>query len=116
MELTYRIENGMRIPDLTLPPQPEGEIGKYGRMRLEFLKAHRRGTYGVMKANATLKQYLLEIDRTATETVEKLTRELARNAGVTEQMKNEDPLRWIGLMNSCKMAAEETVLHDLIHV
>ncbi|MBQ8214044.1 MAG: TnpV protein, partial [Clostridia bacterium] len=40
MELTYRIENGMRIPDLTLPPQPKGEIGKYGRMRLEFLKAH----------------------------------------------------------------------------
>ena len=116
MELTYRTENGMRIPDLMLPPQPEGEIGKYGRMRLEFLKAHRRGTYGVMKANATLKQYLLEIDRTATETVEKLTKELARNAGVTEQMKNEDPLRWIGLMNSCKMAAEETVLRDLIHV
>ena len=115
MELTYRTENGMRIPDLTLPPQPEGEIGKYGRMRLEFLKAHRRGTYGVMKANATLKQYLLEIDQTATQAVEEITKRLARAEGVTEQMKAEDPLKWIGLMNNCKMAAEETVLNDLIY-
>ena len=116
MEMTYRMENGMRIPDLTLPEQPKGEIGKYGRMRLEFLKKHRRGTYGVMKANATLKQYLLEIDQTATQAVEEITKRLARAEGVTEQMKNEDPLRWIGLMNNCKMAAEERVLTDLIHV
>ena len=115
MEITYRIEHGMRIPDLTLPLQPKGEIGKYGRMRLEFLKTHRRGSYGMMKATATLTQHLLEIDRTATETVEKLTKELAKGEGVTEQMKNEDPLRWIGLMNNCKLMAEETVLHDLIH-
>ena len=115
MELTYKIENGMRIPNLTLPPQPKGEIGKYGRMRLEFLKAHRRGTYGVMKATATLTQHLLEIDREAKTMVEALTKALAREAGATEQMKNEDPLRWIGLMNNCKMAAEETVQADLIY-
>ena len=116
MEMTYRIENGMRIPDLTLPPQPKGEIGKYGRMRLEFLKAHRRGTYGVMKANATLKQYLLEIDKTATEMVEEITGRLAKAEGVTEQMKAEDPMKWIGLMNNCKLTAEETVMQELIHI
>ena len=116
MEMTYRMENGMRIPDLTLPEQPKGEIGKYGRMRLEFLKKHRRGTYGVMKANATLKQYLLEIDQTATQAVEEITKRLARAECVTEQMKAEDPLKWIELMNNCKLTAEETVMQELIHI
>ncbi len=90
------------------------EIGKYGRMRLAFLKEHRRGTYTTLLTEFKLNEHLHEIDVKAKETVSRITAELAKRRGVTEALKASDPMRWVQEMNNCKASAEETVREELI--
>lgn len=115
MTLTYRTENGLRIPNLEMPAQTSYPIGKYGRMRLAFMKEHRKGMYTTILTNGELNSYLHEIDETArTQILESISR-MAQSLGVTEQMKAENPLKWVQMMNNIKASAEEEVLKDLIY-
>lgn len=115
MTLTYRTENGVQIPNLEMPEQTNYPIGKYGQMRLTFLKEHRRGTYTTILTEGRLNQYLHEIDETARAQIEMSISRMAQSLGVTEQMKAEDPLKWTQMMNNLKQAAEEEVLNSLIY-
>ena len=65
-EITYHREGDYLIPNLYLPKQPEKSIGKYGRLRLNFVKEHKKGLYTELLINGTLKQHLIEIDKSAT--------------------------------------------------
>lgn len=115
MTLTYRTENGVQIPNLEMPEQTNYPIGKYGQMRLTFLKEHRRGTYTTILTEGRLNQYLHEIDETARAQIEMSISRMAQSLGVTEQMKAEDPLKWTQIMNNLKQSAEEEVLNSLIY-
>ena len=115
MKLTYTEKNGLLYPDLTLPEQSHYAIGKYGRMRLDYLKQHRRGTYGSLKAQAKLNQHLHEIDVQASELLESVMSDLAKKNNINEEMKARDQLRWIQEMNAIKACAEESVLQNLIY-
>ena len=115
MELTYRQEANYLIPDLTLGEQPKEPLGKYGMLRKRFLKEHRKGTYAGLVLNGTLQAHLLEIDRTARQRVEQTVTAMAQAEGVTEELKAADPMKWVGLMNNLRNAAEETVLAELIY-
>lgn len=115
MTLTYRAENGVQIPNLEMPEQTNYPIGKYGQLRLTFLKEHRRGTYTTILTEGRLNQYLHEIDETARAQIEMCISRMAQSLGVTEQMKAEDPLKWAQMMNNLKQAAEEEVLTELIY-
>lgn len=115
MEITYKEKNGQMIPDLAMPDQPQETIGKYGRMRKAFLKDHRKGLYNNLLLNGKLTEHLIEVDRKVREIVELATAKLARDEGVTEELKASNPMKWTGLMNNLKQAAEETVIHDLIY-
>lgn len=115
MTLTYRTENGVQIPNLEMPEQTNYPIGKYGQLRLTFLKEHRRGTYTTILTEGRLNQYLHEIDETARAQIEMSISRMAQSLGVTEQMKAEDPLKWTQMMNNLKQAAEEEVLTELIY-
>ena len=77
IKLTYTERNGLLYPDLDLPPQKNYPLGKYGRLRLDFLKQHRRGTYGSLRAQAKLNEYLHEIDVQAIEMVQSIISDLA---------------------------------------
>ena len=68
-KITYHREGNYLIPDLCLPKQPDGHIGKYGRLRLNYLKEHKRGLYTELLINGTLKQHLIEIDEITTSKV-----------------------------------------------
>ena len=110
------IQNGdYLIPDLKLSEQPEKPLGKYGRMRKAYLKEHRPILYNQLLLSEKLYPHLLEIDETAQSRLEQLMPQLAKDAGATEQLKASDPMRWVGLMNTCKAQAEEILMAELIN-
>ena len=103
------------IPDLKLSEQPEAAIGKYGRMRQRYLKEHRPGLYSSLILSEKLYPHLLEIDRAARERMEAMLPRMMEEAGVTEELKARDPMRWVGLMNTLKAQAEEIIQDELIY-
>lgn len=114
-EITYTERDGIFYPDLSLPEQPDCPIGKYGQMRLEFLKNHRRGTYTTLLTEGRLAAHLSAIDQEARSQVEFLTEALAKQRGIDENLKAIDQLRWVQEMNSCKASAEDIVLRKVIY-
>ena len=113
--LTYTMNGESQIPDLKLTEQPEKPLGKYGRMRKAYLKEHRPLIYNQLLLTEKLYPHLIEIDETAQSRLEQMMPQLAKDAGATEQLKASDPMRWVGLMNTCKAQAEEILMAELIH-
>ena len=113
--LTYTMNGDYQIPDLKLTEQPEKPLGKYGRMRKAYLKDHRPLIYNQLLLTEKLYPHLIEIDETAQSRLEQMMPQLAKDAGATEQLKASDPMRWVGLMNTCKAQAEEILMAELIH-
>lgn len=113
MKISYtENKNGIYYPKLTLPASSTHSIGKYGRLYLDYLKKHRRGTYTTLLAENRLNEYLHQGDIEAREAVLKITEEIAVSHGIDEHLKNADPLRWAQEMNNCKACAEEIALQD----
>ena len=115
MEVTYRMQDGFQIPNLLMPQEPEVHLGKYAELRRQSLKKHRRVLYTNLKTSCRLTEHLAEIEQTAKAMVSRSVQRMAEAEGLTEQMKEADPLRWTGLMNNLKHSAEEQVLTDLIY-
>ena len=114
-ELNYRTSGDYLIPDLTLSEQEQKPLGKYGRMRKKYLQEHHPVLWNQMILSETLYPHLREIDETASSRMEQMLPALAKVAGATEELKASDPMTWVGLMNSCKAQAEETILSELIY-
>ncbi len=113
--LTYTEVNGYRIPDLTLPDEPEVTLGRYALMRRHYLENHRKGLFARLLMNGGLNPHLLEIEQTAMERLERQSAQMAKAEGVTEQMKATDPLAWIQRTTNIRSRVEETILQDLIY-
>ena len=114
MDITYTKHGDYYYPDLALPSQPTGDIGRYGRMRKKYLKEHQPDTFALMLMENTLTEHLVEIDRQANEQIELITSQLAKAEGVTEDLKARDQLEWIRRMNSCRARAEEQVIREIV--
>jgi len=117
-EITYRKEGDYYIPNLIVPKDeyPDYCIGKYGRLRLNYLKEHKKAEYTIMLMNGTLRKHIVQIDIDAKNRVENIVNSLKSQSDLTEEMKNFDPLYWVGMMNNFKNQAEEIVLKELIYV
>ena len=113
--LTYTMNGDYQIPDLKLTEQPEKPLGKYGRMRKAYLKEHRPLIYNQLLLTEKLYPHLIEIDETAQSRLEQMMPQLAKDAGATEQLKASAPMKWVGLMNTCKAQAEEILMAELIN-
>ena len=113
---TYREENGHLIPNATLPEQTEYQIGKYGRMHLDYIKQHRRGRYTTLLTESKLNARLHEIDLEANEMLETTITCLAAERGIDENLKARDTLRWVAEMNNIKASAEEIVCREVVLV
>ena len=113
--LNYKQNGDYLIPDLTLGEQPTRDLGKYGRMRKRYLEEHRPVLWGTLAVSGKLFPHLLEIEDTANRRLEEMLPELAKAAGATEELKASDPMRWVGLMNTCKAQAEEIILTELVY-
>ena len=112
---TYREENGHLIPNVTLPEQTDYQIGKYGRMHLDYIKQHRRGRYTTLLTEGNLNARLHEIDLEAKQMLESFIPRLATERGIDENFKAHDMLRWIAEMNNIKANAEEIVLREVVY-
>ncbi len=110
---TYRQEGDYLLPNLLAPEEPK--IGLWGQRRRKFLKEHRRSLYNSMLYSGTLNTHLEEVDRTASEMFDRLVKQMAAQQGITEELKAQDQLAWVGAMNNIRSAAEEMVAHEIIY-
>ena len=113
-DLTYHQDGDYLIPDLRL----EGEqtpLGKYGRMRREFIKEHRPILYNSLAATGKLHSHLVEIEISARNRLEQIMPQLAKMNNVTESLKAADPPRWTGMMNNLKEQVEEVIRTELVY-
>ena len=113
---TYREENGHLIPNVTLPEQTDFQIGKYGRLHLDYIKNHRRGRYTTLLTEGKLNARLHEIDLEATGMLDTIIPRLATERGIDENLKARDMLRWVAEMNNIKANAEEIILREVVLV
>ena len=111
--LTYTMQGDYLIPDLLPPESPK--VGKYGMLRRSYLKQWRNGLYTGMLLSGKLNRHLEEIDRQASEMVDRLTKQYAQENGLTESLKAQNQLLWVQRMENCRNRAEESVLKDLIY-
>lgn len=116
MELTYTKIGDYYYPDLCLPPVDDDRpLSKYGMLRKTYLKQHQPMMYDRLLLAGKLDDHLREIDALATEQVGRIITDLAAKEGVNEQLKATDQLRWVGLMNSFRAAAEEQILREIVY-
>ena len=113
--LNYTKAGDYHIPNLTLQNTQTQELGKYGRMRRDYLKNHRPILYNRLILSEKLYSHLTEIEKTANRRMEQMMDELMMTNGLTEQMKSENQMHWVQTINSLKSQAEETILNELIY-
>ena len=119
----YIIENGIKYelcgdiyyPMLKLDEQTNYQIGKYGCLRLDYIKRHRKGTYTTLLMDGKLNSHLHEIDVQAHLMLDEIIANLARERGIDEELKAHDMLKWVAEMNNIKASAEEIVLREVIY-
>ena len=111
---SYNEVNGYLIPNLVI--QESEPIGKYGRMRKQYLKEQHPIIFSELLLSEQLYPHLVEIDRACHGRMELLTRQMAAQEGVTEALKAADQMEWIRRMNSIQNRAEEIVLNELVYL
>ncbi|MFR7384727.1 MAG: TnpV protein [Anaerostipes sp.] len=114
-EITYSRQGDYLIPDLTLPTEPELPLGRYALMHRDYLEKHKRVTYLNLLTSGRLNGHLHEVEQTALQRLELLTKQLSAEQGVTEELKEKAPMQWVGLMNNIRSQAEEVILTELIY-
>lgn len=108
-------EDGLYYPDLKLPEGTAYEIGRYGRMRAEYLKKHHRVQYMHLLLDGKLNEYLHQVDEECYDMMERLMEQMKARQGVTEQLKAENMMLWVGMVNNIRASAEEVVLKDIVY-
>ena len=117
-KIEYHKEGDYYVPNLVVPKDeyPDYCIGKYGRLRLNYLKENKKAEYIIMFMNKTLNKHLKEIQEIAQVRVDLIVEQLKKENNLTEEMKNTNQLYWVGMMNNFKNEAEEIVYNELIYV
>ncbi|WP_334159672.1 MULTISPECIES: TnpV protein [Clostridia] len=95
--------------------QPQTDLTKYGLMRKNYLKEYKKGIYSGMLLEGKLMEHLLEVQEAADQRMEMLTNQMAKTAGVDEELKSMDQMRWVQMMNNIRQSAEEIILEELIY-
>lgn len=113
--MSYTLHGDYYLPDLVLREE-EPTYGKYGMLRKQFLKEHRSARYQYLLLTGKLNEHLNQTDQEAREQVETLMKQMTEKQGVTEELKAQDQMEWVRLMNNIKASAEEIVLKNMIYV
>ena len=115
-EISYTLgEDGLYYPDLRLPEGTHYEIGRYGRMRAEYLKENHRALYLELLLSGKLNEYLHQTDEECYRMIERLVEQMQVKQGLKEQLKSENQMQWVGIMNNIWHCAEEVVLKDIVY-
>ena len=111
--IEYQLIGACYYPCLMIEEPPT--LSKYGRMRARYLREHKKALYFNLLVSGKLNEHLVEIDTSAWDMAEYLTKEMAKRQGVTEQLKATDMIRWIGMMNNIRSCVDEIVLNDIVY-
>ena len=114
--IDYTLVGDYYLPNLKLEQEEKITLNKYGLLRLDYLKKHKKVELSIMFMNMTLNKHLKAVQETAQARVNELVEQLKAKSNLTEDMKNTDMLYWVGTMNTIKSQAEEIVLKELIYV
>ncbi len=115
MSITYEKCGEYLMPNLIPDPEPEGELRKFGLMRKSYLENYRRGIYAGLLLSGGLKKHLLMIQEQAEERFDLLVKQMVKQEGVTEQLKAQNQMLWVGEMNNIRARAEEIVREEIIY-
>ena len=115
-KIEYHREGDYYLPNLVLVEQKKIQLNKYGRLRLNYLKNHKKAEYAILFMDNKLTDHLEEVQEIAAKRIEETIKSLKEQSNLTEEMKNTDQLYWVGMMNNFKNQAEEIVLKELIYV
>lgn len=116
-EISYRKEGDYLIPNLVVKgSNSDYHIGLYGRLRLKYLKEHKKGYYTELMLDWTLPEHLIDIDKEATKRVSQIIKQLSETEGIDESLKQNNQLEWVRCMNNIKNRTEEIVFNELIYV
>ena len=113
--MSYTLHGDYYLPDLVLREE-EPTYGKYGMLRKQFLKEHRSARYQYMLLTGKLNEHLNQIDQEARKQVEILMEQMVKKQGATEELKAQDQMKWVRLMNNIKVSAEEIILKNMVYV
>ncbi|MBS5452912.1 MAG: TnpV protein [Acutalibacteraceae bacterium] len=115
MELTYTNQGDYRLPNLTVPEEPEVRFGKYALLRRSYLKEHRKVLFTNLLTSGKLTEHLMEIEEAAQNRMEQISMEMMKTEGVTEELKASDQMEWVRRMNYIRDSAEEIIRKELIY-
>ena len=113
--LWYELRGDYYIPCLKLPDEEQVEVGVWGMRHLEYIKHHRKGFYTSLLVGCNLNRYLADINRQAEEMFDTLTKKLKQAEGITEQLKAENQIEWVGRMNNIRNRATEIINYNIIY-
>ncbi len=116
MNISYTRKGDYLLPNFILKDKEQYNIGKYGLLRLEYIKKYKLGLFFDLLMNDTLNEYLHEIDTNVMEKVQILTNELAEKENINEYLKQKNQMLWVSKMNNIKNIAEEIILKEYIYV
>lgn len=114
--LWYELQGDYYIPCLKLPDEEQVEIGVWGMRHLEYIKHHRKGFYTSLLISCKLNRYLEDVNKQAEAMFDTLISQYKIAEGVTEKLKTENQMQWVGRMNNIRQRVTEIVLKDLIWV
>ena len=114
MKINYIRSGDYVIPDLKLPEETR-PIGKWGRMRREYLKEHHPIQYTNLVLSCKLWTYLADLNEQAQERLDRIMQHMKESEGVTEHLKATDPMAWVQRMNNIRNRAEEIIREELIY-
>ena len=115
--ITYVLgDDDIYYPNLQLPEGKSYNIGKFGHMRCEYLKEFRHRYYMELLLEGKLNEYLHEIDEECYEMLDRIEEQMEEKQGVTEQLKAENQMLWVGKMNNTIACAEEIVVREVVYV
>ena len=115
MNISYTKKGDYLLPDLILKDKEQFNIGKYGLLRLEYIKKYKLGLYFDLLVNDKLNEYLHNIDTTVMEKVQKLIKELAEKENITEELKAKEQMEWVKRMNNISNIVDEIVLNMYVY-
>ena len=116
MNISYTKQGDYLLPNLILKNKKQYIIGKYGLLRLEYIKKYKLGLYFDLLVNNTLNKYLHDINVTVMEKVQKLIKELSEKDNINEELKQNNQLLWVSKMNNIKNIVEEIILKEYVYV
>lgn len=117
MKIEYTKIGDYYLPNLIAPENiKDFKIGKYGKLRLNYLKEYKKAEYTILIMDNKLQKHLMDVDKSANERFELLMKQFAEEENITEELKANNQMKWVGKMNNIKNCVEEIILKELIYV